>query len=188
MAVPFRSDTRITLSKSVYLYIAAMLLLLPFRLFLAIVFSAVLHEFFHAISLKMMAVRVHSIHVGMHGTVMQTDAMSDKEELLCALAGPLGGLLVTVLFRWFPVLALTSAVHAFYNLLPIYPSDGSRVLRSITRLVIPGKIGDYIVYSAEIVTCSAIVALCVYGTRCYRLGMVPILFAAMVIHGVTKTK
>ncbi len=182
------SDMHITFTKSFYLYMAFLVLLLPLRILIAYFLSAAVHELFHIISMKIMRVRMYSIRVGIRGTVIEADAMTDKEELLCAIAGPLGGLLLLALFRWFPVLAFTGAVHALYNLLPVYPSDGARILRGITRLTLPSKTGDHISYAVEMGTLSLIVAFCAYGSFVYRLGIVPLMFAAVVLYRASATK
>ena len=55
------------------------------------------------------------------------------QEFLSAMAGPAAGFLLVLLFPWFPRIAFSALVQSLFNLLPIYPFDGGRVIRSIMR-------------------------------------------------------
>ena len=114
--------------------------------------------------------------------------MKPSYELVCALAGPAGGLLLLLLLRWMPVIALTGAVQSMYNLLPIYPTDGGRALRCGVQLLWPDKTAHKISYIIETVALSFIIAFCVYGSVCLRLGIIPILFGASLLLRSAKSK
>ena len=55
--------------------------------------------------------------------------MEPVQEALSALAGPAGSFLMLLLCRVFPEAALWGTVQGLFNLLPVYPLDGGRVLR-----------------------------------------------------------
>ncbi len=122
-------------------FLALMLLLLPLPWVLAAAVAAVVHESFHAAALCLLGGRIYALHFGAGGIQMETDTLTHGKELLAAMAGPLGSAVLILLAPWLPRLAICGAVHCFYNLLPLFPMDGGRILRSGIALCFPGKKG-----------------------------------------------
>lgn len=180
-------NIQFSVSKILYIYLALLLLIIPLRLIFAAVVSAIIHELFHIAAIRLMKIPIYSIHIGVRGAVIETQTMNERQELLCALSGPVGGLLLLLLVRWIPVIALTAAVQSLYNLLPLYPTDGGRVLQCSARLLWP-VIASRIVYITEVITLSVIVAFSVYGSVWLRLGIIPAAFAASLLLRTAKRK
>lgn len=178
----------VSFSRALYIYAALLLLLIPVRLLFAAAVSAVVHELFHIGALRLMGLQVYSIHIGARGAVIQTQPMNPRQELLCALAGPAGGLLLLSLVRWMPVIALTGAVQSLYNLLPIYPTDGGRALRCGVQILCTDETVQKICYIIETITLAIIMAFCVYGAVWLRLGVIPVLFGASLLLQSAKRK
>ena len=116
---------------------ALMILVLPLPWLCAVILAATIHESCHLILLKLCGVSVHRIRIGIHGAAIETAALSPVQELLCAAAGPAGSLLCLVFAKIFPALALCALVQGVYNLLPVYPLDGGRIVRSMATLLMP---------------------------------------------------
>ena len=108
--------------------------------------SVVLHELGHALMARRYQLSVRSITLFALGGIAEIDgeSVSPIQELLIAVAGPLvslllaivsaaiwwrGGLLVPSLLALH--MALTNGMMAIFNLLPGYPMDGGRILRSV---------------------------------------------------------
>ena len=155
--------------------------MIPFRLLFAALVSAAIHELGHMTAFRLLRLEIYSIDIGIHGAKIHGQPLSEKQEILCAAAGPLCGLLLVPFFRWIPAVSLCAAVHTFYNLLPVFPADGGRILRSGAKLLLKEKLADSVSTAIEIISLSAILALCVYGTIFLRLGIIPILFALSLI-------
>lgn len=110
------------------------ILLLPFRLLIAALASAIFHELCHLFVMKMFSIPVLGLHIGTFGVVIRSGYMTLGQELLCAAAGPMGSLFLLVTAEVFPFLALCGLLQGLFNLLPIYPMDGGRILRGLTLL------------------------------------------------------
>lgn len=117
----------------------------PYGSFRPFLFSAVLHEGGHLLALRLMKIRVEGIRGELGGFVIQTRGLSYGQELMTAAAGPLVNLLLFMLWgRGDPVMALVNGVLLCYNLLPFYPMDGGRILRSCLRLLLPLTLSEWV--------------------------------------------
>lgn len=124
------------------LSIALAALIVPTKWLMAAVLSAAFHEICHLIAIRISGGNVFRICVGFRGTVIKTAPMPSGRELICTMAGPCGSFLLLFLARWMPELALCGLVQGLYNLLPVYPLDGGRMIRCITDMIVPQKSGQ----------------------------------------------
>lgn len=112
-------------------------MLLPMPLVLAAFTAAATHECCHLLALLAFRVRIYEIAIQASGARIQTAPMTPGKEFFCAAAGPAGSFLCLLTFRHFPLFALCGFVQGVYNLLPIYPMDGGRMLHSLAILCAP---------------------------------------------------
>lgn len=117
---------------------ALAILILPLNWVLAGTIAAGFHELCHCLMVRAMGGRVWEFRIGIGGAVMETSPMSTGRELLCVLAGPLGGILLMVFYRWIPRVAICAGLQSAFNMLPIYPLDGGRAFGCLVELL-PGK-------------------------------------------------
>lgn len=165
----------------VYILAALLLLTVPLSWICAVIFAAVIHELCHILVIRLCGGSIHKIRVGLGGAVIETGALSNTQELLCALAGPSGSLLLLFLCHHFPRLALAAGIQGIFNLLPVYPLDGGRILRCILRSLFPDKaerVGSWI--GGGILLC-LLTACIVAGIR-LSLGLLPI-FLVLLLAG-----
>ena len=142
----------------IFLLFALMLLILPLQWVAAFIIAALWHEFCHLAAVYLCGSRVERVQISPTGTVMDTPPLSTVRELICTLAGPMGGFLLIFLARSFPRLALCGAIHSLYNLLPMFPLDGGRAFRTIAQCLFPKR--------AEAI-CTAVA----WGTRIFLFGI-----------------
>lgn len=124
-------NIEIHISAWFFLSLAMLIMLLPIYWVVAVLLAALIHEIFHALAVLCLGGRIEGFYVGGRGAVLITESMSGIRECICAFAGPLGSFLLILLSKWFPRLAVCGLVHGLYNLLPLFPFDGGRILRGL---------------------------------------------------------
>ena len=171
-----------------WVYFAIMLLVLPFPWVLGFTVAAAVHELGHLGMLRLCGKNILSVRICTFGVVISAEALSKREELLCAAAGPGCGLLLLLLARWFPVVGICALLQSVYNLLPVYPFDGARILDCLFGLFFPGKIGKSFSAVMEILTFSAMIASSIWALTVWKLGPVPLLISCWLLFLSAKKK
>lgn len=112
----------------------------------AAAFSAALaHELGHLTAAAISGAEVRRIRFGAAGPVIElTGAVTHREEMGIAAAGPLAGMLFTALCLWldtpyFRFAGLISMLTTVFNLLPVYPMDGGRLAYLLLHGVLSEK-------------------------------------------------
>ena len=118
---------------------ALLLLLLPLNWLLAAVAAAFVHEMGHLIAISATGGKVQAIRIEARGARMDTLLTSPKQELFCAASGPLASFGLLLLVNIFPRLAICALIQGVFNLLPVHPFDGGRILRCLLGILAPEK-------------------------------------------------
>lgn len=122
---------RIEADGGFWLVLALMLLLFPLKLLVGILIAALVHECGHLLAIRLTGGRVLAIRLRAGGAGIETVPMEPGKEALCALAGPGMGALTICAWQVFPELALAGLVQTVFNMIPVYPMDGGRLVRNI---------------------------------------------------------
>ena len=110
------------------IWLALAFLCLPFSWLMGALFAALFHEGCHFLMANILKVHISNISIGIGGMVMEMESMPPGKEFAVAIAGPVGSFLLLSLLRLFPELAICGLVQGEFNLLPIFPLDGGRLL------------------------------------------------------------
>ena len=156
--------------------LCAFLLLLPIKWIFAWVMATIFHELCHLICLWMLKVPVYGMRFTAAGAEIQTGSTTSVQEFLAAAAGPLGGLTLVLLLRHFPRLALCGLFQSLYNLLPLYPLDGGRML----RCVLPTKYADAVQKGIRVLVLLGLGLTAIWLWKKYSMGPLPLIFVLFV--------
>lgn len=149
---------KVAIEAHTYFFWAFLLLVLPVRWVFGFFIAAAVHELCHIGMLHIFRKNPLQLWVSPGGMKMDVPELSPVQEFFCTLAGPIGGLLLLSLGRWYPELALCAGVQSCYNLLPLYPLDGGRILRALANLLIP-QYSDAVIFAAEVLVCTGLLVM-----------------------------
>ncbi len=166
---------------------ALLLLIVPLDWLLAAGAAAAVHEICHLTAIRLLGGQVDQIRIHLWGAQIDTRIPGKRRELLCAAAGPAGSLFMLHVCHFLPKLALCAGIQGLYNLLPIYPMDGGRILEcALFLLKIPNR--QKILHAAALLTCIGLIILAAVCSCRYSLGYFPYLIALIFLTRVIRRK
>ena len=127
----------ITVDSTVYILWPVYLLFFPIDFVGAAFIAALIHELGHVCMIIFCGSGIESVKIGPFGAVIQTSGLMPGGEFLCALAGPAGSFLLLLTVQRFPMLAVCGFLQGMFNLIPVYPLDGGRILRILLNRFFP---------------------------------------------------
>ena len=158
---------------------AVMVLSVPVRWLGAWIIAAACHECFHCLAVLLFQKRIHRIRIGAFGAEIQTDSLSSGESVACALAGPAAGLLLLLLAKFVPRIAICAFFQSVFNLLPVASLDGSVAMKGFLKLFLKETTADKISACIENTTVCLLFFSCCAGVYFLRSGISPVIFAAL---------
>lgn len=182
-----KKSLTLELTPAACMLLAVAVLFVPLRWVICWLTAAAVHELCHYGMILLTGGRIHHIRIGMGGAVMQTQLGSWGKEILCAAAGPAGGLLLLLFVRWMPRLALCAFVQSLCNLVPVYPLDGGRIFEGLLRYLLPRR-ADQIIKWATSFMLLLICGACIYAMLFLDLGVFPVIFALSILLHTGKIK
>lgn len=156
---------------------AFFVLIVPLRWIVAAVFAGLIHELCHYWMIRLCGGIVDRITIDWDGITMDTSALSPGKEFLCTFAGPAGELCLMLAFRHLPRTAVCALFHAAYNLLPVYPLDGGRILKCVLEILLPKQAAEK---TADVISTAITWLLILFGIAAaiwMNLGIMPVIFA-----------
>ena len=127
------------IDSSVFFSAAFLLLVLPLDWFLSGVAASVIHELCHIGALYLLHGKITGIHIHISGCVLETDRIAESKQFFSILAGPAGSFSLLFFSRLSPKIAICGLMQGIYNLIPVLPLDGGRLLQLLLFRFFPGR-------------------------------------------------
>lgn len=145
------------------------------RIYLIIMFFCIFHELGHLIAGLILKMRPEKIEIIPFGLSISFDTNFDNnkiKEIIVALAGPVVSLILTIFCRYIDLKYITiqEAVYSnllilLFNLLPLYPLDGGRIIKGILDIKFGTVEGEKLTSKISYITIiilTIISSICVY--------------------------
>ncbi len=164
---------KIIIKPDLYLLISLLCLLIPIKWIVCWLVSVVIHELFHYLAISFCKLRINCINVNLGGVLMCTEPMTVRQEFICSLAGPIGSLCLLLLVRCLPCLSICGFIQFIFNMMPILPLDGGRVIRCLMDQFLPSKAAYkfFLLFQRGFVF--FLVIICLIVSVRYHLGLLP---------------
>lgn len=140
-------------------FLAALLIMtVPVKWLFASVMAAMVHELGHICAVRLCGGEIRNVEIRLGSVCMHSAPMRPWCSIACIAAGPVMSFALVPLIRFAPRVAICGLVQGLYNLLPIMPLDGGRLLRELTGLLWKPKTASIICKAVEMVTLIALAA------------------------------
>ena len=168
--------------KNIYInplfYIVSFIMLVTgfFKPFLFMIIYLVIHEFGHIFIGYLLGFKVIKINVYPCGLLTVFDMkINDSifKDFLIALSGPLFQLIGYFFIKKY------YSIHLFlivFNLLPIYPLDGSKILSDLLYIIFPYKVSNEILFFVSYIVCIFILCFFLYNFNLIYILIFIVLF------------
>lgn len=163
------------------IFLAAMLFLTPLPWMIGWFAAVAIHEAFHCIALWVCGKKIYEICVGLDGARIAAEDLNWGETVFCALAGPVGGLLLVGVVKSFPQLAVCGLLQSVYNLLPVLPLDGGRAFQGSMHLLFREERAEKLCFCAEILTCLSVLTAGILCLWVWHLGFFPFILTVILV-------
>lgn len=151
-----------------------------FKPFLFMLLYLIIHESGHIIVGYVLGFKVIKINIypcGLLTTFNMKINDSIIKDLLVALSGPLFQIILYLLIKKY------YNIHLFlliFNLLPIYPLDGSKIVSDILYILFPYKISNNILFYISYILCLFILSFFIFNFNLFYLIIFIVLFIKVI--------
>jgi Zn-dependent protease len=166
---------------------AFLLLILPAGWILSALTAAAAHELCHILAVGLLGGTIRKIRIRITGCEIQTDPMAPLRSVLCILAGPAGSFLLLLLRQRCPLIAVCGFLQGCYNLLPVLPLDGGRILLCLLETVIPDRRED-LMNGVRFLVCGTMILAGILAAVLGKVRLIPVIGCLLFNIGILRRK
>lgn len=141
---------QIILNLQIFIFIIVFLFTKKIKMYAVLMCFAVIHEIFHMLMGILLGYKPKTLRImpfGFEITFQDNELnYSNIKKILIAFAGPFINIIIAIIgvFLHNEMLTFTNLIIALFNLIPIYPLDGGRILNEFLKLKINNMEADRI--------------------------------------------
>lgn len=173
---------RIRINLKIFIFILIFLLTNQIKIYGILMLFALIHELGHmlvGIALGLKSVKLEIMPYGLsigfevkykdYNKKIKNGNMLSIKKLIIAMAGPITNLIVTIIFLIFNISFLgierelviySNILIGIFNLIPIYPLDGGRIIKNILHIVVGLKKSYEYINKISKITICLLTAIC----------------------------
>lgn len=145
---------RIRIDLKIFIFLTLFYVTNQLRTYLIIMLFCILHEMAHFVVGLILNLKPEKIEIMPFGlSVSFYENLNDDKikEIFVALAGPLISLALAVLCRRIEFV-YSNIIILIFNLIPIYPLDGGRIIKGILHIIVGSEKSEYLINKISNVT------------------------------------
>lgn len=148
---------QIKLNLQIFIFIIVFILTNQIELYVILMIFAFIHELSHTLVGILLGFKPKSLHIMPFGLTILLESNNNKEKIelkkiIIALAGPFSNLLIAIIsiflnvdIRLKEILVYSNFLIMLFNLIPLYPLDGGRVVKGLLKLKYKKEVVDKII-------------------------------------------
>lgn len=143
---------RIRINLQIFIFAIIFYLTKQIRIYTILMIFALIHELGHLLAGILLGLKAKGINIMPFGVSINFEDYSNKyiaKKIIIAIAGPLINVIIVILGiynNWEEEIIYANILIGLFNLIPLYPLDGGRILKYIIQLATNSKEAEMFVY------------------------------------------